>query len=243
MIMALFITTFVLVVLIFAAFRLKIPMAVGPLVVVYFLHIGYSLFNQYTQPKIEMPHVDAIKEIPDSRMNKEKFLQPMAIPVVPDNPRPLILDSVPMKILTPPDLVEENIKNELKPQNKPTSNLATNATEETLVLKEMLICQGIIKRTPVKPGKRFSNMVDSLYCYTKISNSGGKQELQHVWYYNDREMTRVLYNVKPSFNYRSWSKKTIYPENIGKWRVDVMAQDGKILGSRSFTIDSASSNF
>ena len=56
-------------------------------------------------------------------------------------------------------------------------------------------------------------------------------------------MTRVLYNVKPSFNYRSWSKKTIYPENIGKWRVDVMGQDGKVLGSRSFTIDSASSNF
>ena len=243
MIMALFITTFVLVVLIFVAFRLKIPMAVGPLVVVYFLHIGYSLFNQYTQPKFEIPHVDAIKEIPDSRVNKEKFLQPMAIPVVPDNPRPLILDSVPMKILTPEDFVEENIKNELKPPNKPVSNLATNATEENLVLKEMLICQGIIKRTPVKPGKRFSNMVDSLYCYTKISNSGGKQELQHVWYYNDREMTRVLYNVKPSFNYRSWSKKTIYPENIGKWRVDVMSQDGKILGSRSFTIDSASSNF
>ena len=243
MIMALFITTFVLVVLIFVAFRLKIPMAVGPLVVVYFIYIGYSLFSQYTQPKIEMPHVDAIKEIPDSRMNKEKFLQPMAIPVVPDNPRPLILDSVPMKIRTPPDLVEENIKNELKPQNKPVPNLATNVTEETLVLKEMLICQGIIKRTPVKPGKRFSNMVDSLYCYTKISNSGKKQELQHVWYYNDREMTRVLYNVKPSFNYRSWSKKTIYPENIGKWRVDVIAQDAKILGSSSFTIDSASSNF
>ena len=75
MIMALFITTFVLVVLIFVAFRLKIPMAVGPLVVVYFLHIGYSLFNQNTQAKIEMPHVDAIKEIPGSRMNKEKFLQ------------------------------------------------------------------------------------------------------------------------------------------------------------------------
>ena len=107
----------------------------------------------------------------------------------------------------------------------------------------MLICQGIIKRTPVKPGKRFSNMVDSLYCYTKISNSGRKQELQHIWYYNDREMTRVLYNVKPSFNYRSWSKKTIYPENIGKWRVDVMDQDGNILGSRSFTIDIASSKF
>ena len=173
--MALFITTFVLVVLIFVAFRLKIPMAVGPLVVVYFLHVGYSLFNQYTQPKIEMPHVDAIKEIPDSRMNKEKFLQPVAIPLVPDNPRPLILDSVPMKILKPLDFVEENIKNELKPPNKPVSNLATNATEENLVLKEMLICQGIIKRTPVKPGKRFSNMVDSLYCYTKISNSGGKQ--------------------------------------------------------------------
>ena len=112
---------------------------------------------------------------------------------------------------------------------------------DSLILNEMLICIGIYKRSPIKPGREFSNNVDSLYCYTKISNSGKKQELQHIWYHNNREMTRVRYNIKPSFNYRSWSKKTIYPENIGDWRVDVVDEDGNVLGSRFFIITVSSS--
>ena len=243
MILAFFITTLILVVLIFVAFRLKIPMTVGPLVVVYFLYIGFSLSNHYMHPKLENPQDNELKEIHSLGLNRETSAQPTVIPVVPDTPRPLILDSVTMKGFKSATSIEENIENELKPPNKPVSNSVNNLIEENLVLKEMLICQGIIKRTPVKPGKRFSNTVDSLYCYTKISNSGTKQELKHIWYYNDQEMTRVLYNVKPSFNYRSWSKKVINPENIGKWRVDVMDQEGKILGSRSFIIDNTSSRF
>jgi len=243
MIVALIVTAFVLFILITAAYRWEIPQAVKPLVIVYFLYLGYSLFTQYT-PSPDTPDINKIKSVPDSKSNIEKSPDRIAIPVIPESPRPLILDSIPLNKPKSVNSVEENIKSESEPNSKPKpEKLITKEPNRTLILKEMLICRGIYKRSPIKPGKEFSNRIDSLYCYTKISNSGSKQELKHIWYYNNREMTRVLYNVKPSFNYRSWSKKTIYPENIGKWRVDVMDQDGNILGSRSFTIDIASSKF
>ena len=56
-------------------------------------------------------------------------------------------------------------------------------------------------------------------------------------------MTSVAYNIKPSFNYRSWSRKTIYPNQTGQWRVDVIDSYGNILGTRDFTIKSISSTY
>ena len=243
MIVALIVTAFVLFILITAAYRWEIPQAVKPLVIVYFLYLGYSLFTQYT-PSPDTPDINKIKSVPDSKSNIEKSPERITIPVIPESPRPLILDSIPLNKPKSVNSVEENIKSESEPNSKPKpEKLITKEPNRTLILKEMLICRGIYKRSPIKPGKEFSNRIDSLYCYTKISNSGSKQELKHIWYYNNREMTRVLYNVKPSFNYRSWSKKMIYPENIGEWRVDVMDEDENILGSRSFIIAVSSSEF
>ena len=49
-------------------------------------------------------------------------------------------------------------------------------------------------------------------------------------------MTQVRYNVKKSKSYRSWTKKTILPYQVGNWRVDVQDQNGTIIGSKSFRI-------
>ena len=101
-----------------------------------------------------------------------------------------------------------------------------------------MICRGVYKRNPIKPGFKFTNNVDSLFCYTKISNSGSKQEIKHVWYYQDKLITSVVYNIKTSYNYRSWSKKNIFPRQIGMWRVDIIDSKGHLLGSREFEISS-----
>ena len=122
-------------------------------------------------------------------------------------------------------------------------NKKQNSDLKTLKLNELMICRGIYKRNPIKPGINFINSVDSLFCYTKISNSGPKQEIKHNWYLEGIKMTSVAYNIKPSFNYRSWSRKTIYPNQTGQWRVDVIDSYGNILGTRDFTIKSISSTY
>ena len=115
--------------------------------------------------------------------------------------------------------------------------------ENKLKLKEVMICRGVYKRNPIKPGFNFTNNVDSLFCYTKISNSGSKREIKHLWYYKEKLITSVVYNIKTSYNYRSWSKKTILPSQIGDWRVDIIDGEDNILGSRKFQIKSLNDTF
>ena len=106
-----------------------------------------------------------------------------------------------------------------------------------------MICRGVYKRNPIKPGFTFSNNVDSIFCYTKISNKGPKQEIKHLWYYENKLITAVTYNIKTSYNYRSWSKKTILPSQTGEWRVDIIDDKENVLGSRKFKISSLNNAF
>ena len=105
-----------------------------------------------------------------------------------------------------------------------------------MVLKDIKICKGISNRKPLGVGTVFPNTVDSLYCHTKIENSGSKKEAKHIWYFENQIMTQVRYNVKKSKSYRSWTKKTILPYQVGNWRVDVQDQNGTIIRSKKFRI-------
>ena len=56
-------------------------------------------------------------------------------------------------------------------------------------------------------------------------------------------ITSVTYNIKTSYNYRSWSKKTILPSQIGQWRVDIIDNRDRVLGSRKFQISTLNNAF
>ena len=49
-------------------------------------------------------------------------------------------------------------------------------------------------------------------------------------------MTQIRYNVKKSNIYRSWTKKTILSNQIGRWRVDIQDNNGTVIGSTEFEI-------
>ena len=161
-------------------------------------------------------------------------------PIISYNPKPIIIDS---------NIISNNenaAKIEIKRKNIETYDSLSNSEDtiqNTLELNEIMICRGIYKRNPIKPGSSFINNVDSLFCYTKITNSGSKQAINHIWYFDDKEISSVTYNIKTSYNYRSWSRKTIYPRQIGKWRVDVIDSYGNILGRRNFNIKSINSSY
>ena len=165
-------------------------------------------------------------------------------PIVSYTPKPIKIDS---NIIIQKDIVEK-IKSDV---NSKKDSLKESIIEEkndivqknNLKLNEIMICRGIYKRNPIKPGYKFINNVDSLFCYTKISNTGPKQEIKHVWFYEDKEISSVVYNIKTSYNYRSWSRKTIYPKQIGNWRVDVVARNGTIIGTRNFSVNSISNSY
>ena len=172
---------------------------------------------------------DLLIETLNSVINQtKKPLEIIEFPVV--KPKPLTFDSNIKK--------EKEIKIKKKEKIKEKEVLAEQKKQVAgvLTVKDIKICKKIYKRTPVGADVIFTNNVDSLYCYTRIQNTGSKKEVKHVWYYENQIMTQVRYNVKKSNIYRSWTKKTILPNQIGKWRVDIHDNVGTIIGSKEFQI-------
>ena len=252
----------VFIIFIIIAYYLKVLRLSIPLVIIYCIfcfnyliendNYDYNLPKKINKQNIKKPkyYSKTKSNEPVDNTNKKTIIgekqtiNDIAIPkpIVSYTPKPIMIDS------------NVNILNEIE-TNSITSDLIMvdnsnndenknqNSDLKTLQLNEIMICRGIYKRNPIKPGINFINNVDSLFCYTKISNSGPKQEIKHIWYFEGMEITRVSYNIKPSFNYRSWSQKTIYPNQTGQWRVEVIDSFDNVLGTRDFTIKSISSSY
>ena len=241
--------TFIIIAYYLNVIRLSIP-----IVMIYFIYcFSYFINNEKIisgdEENINKIHnknanINRIKKSNDTTKHTPESL--VELNDYPIDPKPIV-SSIPKPIVIDSNLVSNNKKN-INEEILKSSNI-NNVIEKkdnkkaTLKLNEIMICRGIYKRNPIKPGIKFINNVDSLFCYTKISNSGSKQEVKHIWYYENKEMTTVSYNIKTSYNYRSWSKKTIYPNQTGNWRVDVVSKIGDLLGSREFTINSINTTY
>jgi hypothetical protein len=104
-----------------------------------------------------------------------------------------------------------------------------------LAVEEMVFCASVQNRAPSLPDTAFASTVENVYCFVRVTGAADTTAITHVWYYNDREMSRVELPVK-SANWRTWSSKKILPEWLGTWRVDVLGPGGEVLKSGSFVI-------
>ena len=223
-------------ILVGVTFYLKVPKSSIPLFIIYLIFIiKNQSFNQpndliadyqdITIPKNEVMIEDEYSiDLPSKKKEVEK----------PIKPKPLTFNSEP-KSIEKKQVVKEQI--ELKKAVKKKLEIEKNIS---LIVQDIKICKSIYNRNPVGSDVVFKNNVDSLYCYTRIQNPGPKREVKHIWYYDNKMMTQVRYNVKKSNIYRSWTKKTILSNQIGKWRVDIQDNNGTIIGSKNFEIKNIS---
>ena len=248
--------TFIFLVFLIIAFYLDVLKLSTPLVLIYLIFCFSYVMKKEIKVDTSIVESDIIT---DDHINKtpkaiekpthekknielqNKQIFDVSKPIVSLNPKPIVIDS---NLLIQKDKDNSlEIKTDSSKENSYIKVENIEKPTESLKLKEIMICRGVYKRNPIKPGFNFTNNVDSLFCYTKISNSGNKQEIKHLWYFNEKLVTSVTYNIKTSYNYRSWSKKTILPNQIGQWRVDIIDSKEKILGSRKFKISKLNDAF
>ena len=217
-------------------FYLKVPKASIPLLVIYLIFIiKNQTFDKPNELVVDYQDI-TISENEVIVENQKKIDLDLKNKKVekPIEPKPLTFDSEP-KSTKKNKVVKEEIKSEKLVKKKP--DIEKNIS---LTVQDIKICKSIYKRTPVGSDVVFTNNVDSLYCYTKIQNPGPKREVKHIWYYDNQMMTQVRYNVKKSNTYRSWTKKTILSNQIGRWRVDIQDNNGTVIGSKEFEITNIS---
>ena len=235
---ALIFITIALAVLIFAAYKMHIPKAGAPLVVVYFLFLLFSWFSSNKQQQTKIP----VKEPEFQPRPATPKLPPKTSNPIMSNvrPKPLVLPKTTPNRVKPKKMVP--IKKPLVKEKQPTLNQPVHPYRTTMTVRDIQICKRIINRNPVGTDNYFTNNIDTLFCYTRIQNTGGKQELAHLWYYDNQIVTTVRYNIKTSNIYRSWTRKTIFPHQIGTWRVDVLDSADVVIGSKSFYITDGRAN-
>jgi hypothetical protein len=104
-----------------------------------------------------------------------------------------------------------------------------------LAVDEMVFCTGVQDRRPVGADTAFASSVGNVYCFVRIVGGTDTSSVDHVWYYNGKEMTGITLPVR-SASWRTWSSKKIDPAWEGTWRVDIVSPSGEVLKSREFVI-------
>ena len=97
------------------------------------------------------------------------------------------------------------------------------------------VCEKVIGLEVVAASTSFPSSIEKLYCFTKIVGANEPTQITHVWYYDETEHARVELDVK-SKDWRTYSSKLILPHETGKWHVDVLDKDGRILETYRFDI-------
>jgi Protein of unknown function (DUF2914)/Tetratricopeptide repeat len=75
-----------------------------------------------------------------------------------------------------------------------------------------------------------------IYFYTRLASSSDTM-VQHRWYFGKLLIQNVKLGIKSnSGGYRTYSRTTISAERAGEWRVELLAQDGRMLREVRFTV-------
>ena len=137
-------------------------------------------------------------------------------------------------------VAKEAESTEIQQPGEPTEHIAPLQEEQSdfyadLSVQEGAICREIYSRRPLVSGTSFKASVGKLYCFTKIVGARVSSEITHVWYFGNTQVARVNLPVK-SFDWRTYSSKTMRPQDIGDWHVDVLGPRGTVLWSVEFKI-------
>jgi hypothetical protein len=105
-----------------------------------------------------------------------------------------------------------------------------------LGIGDAAIAREVINREPQGGSESFPADVSRVFAFTEITGASDGASVKHLWFHGDRLMASVELPIGSS-RWRTWSSKKILPPWTGKWRVDVTAEDGRLLKSLEFTIE------
>lgn len=104
-----------------------------------------------------------------------------------------------------------------------------------IVIQKFAFCERVEKRQPVEVKKVFPSDISRVYLWTTVTGAEKPTKIKHVWYYNKEKKLEINLAVKYKRT-RTWSYKNIPPDWSGDWYVEVVNEDGKVIGKFTFTI-------
>ena len=115
---------------------------------------------------------------------------------------------------------------------------AQDAQEEAAAteLLRMIVCEDVAEREPVGAADSFANSVGSLMCFTQVSTrEETPMKLYHRWFVGEKLAAEIPIRVGGPM-WRCWSRKSIQPSWSGPCRVEILTEEGEVVGVREFTL-------
>ncbi|MDZ7270741.1 MAG: DUF2914 domain-containing protein [candidate division KSB1 bacterium] len=121
-------------------------------------------------------------------------------------------------------------------QGKRSKPLFSDHTSRSVLrVTQLQICRRVEGLEPVEGGARFPANVGTLYCFTEVQGASRPEVIYHEWQYGGGRVTSVPLSVEDD-SWRTWSKKSIRPSQVGAWQVKVRDSQGRLLGQTRFEI-------
>ena len=117
--------------------------------------------------------------------------------------------------------------------------LAGTAQVWGMELVRGVITSAVLDREPVDELQTVPAQTNKVYCFTQVKCGEMFTEglfLTHVWTFQGKEMARVVLPIHAS-HWRTWSSKRLMPHWRGHWQVDILDDQGKLLGSVPFDVE------
>jgi len=107
--------------------------------------------------------------------------------------------------------------------------------QENIKAEKIAICTSVENMQPIGVDSVFTTNVGHLYCFTKLASPMDMSKVSHVWFYQDKQMSKIDLTMNTK-TFRTWSSKTILSDWKGDWRVEIQGPTGNVIKSISFKI-------
>ena len=169
----------------------------------------------------------AIQEISDSTIKETKNYEPDLKANIPEIP-------VIKKILDNKITVVKVEKTDVPIVEDTLS--ADSIKDEPITVLNIATGSNIVNRSIEIPDSVFSLDIERIYCLTNIRNWNDSKIIYHKWYQEGELKSLIIMDIGRSFNWRTWSYISVYPERVGDWKVVVEDSLGVRYDSLSFKI-------
>ena len=105
---------------------------------------------------------------------------------------------------------------------------------DTLFVRQIVLCKSLRNHEPVDVVEAFSVADKRGLCYVRIHNTKRPAYITFRWFYKDEHYASIKNKVGVSKNWRTYSSVRLRP---GRWRVEVVNEDGKLLEGIGFEVN------
>ena len=169
----------------------------------------------------------AIQEISDSTIKETKNYEPDLKANIPEIPviKKILDNKITVVKIEKTDvpIVEDTLP-------------ADSIEEEPITVLNISIGSNIVNRSIEISDSVFSLDIERIYCLTHLRNWNDSKIIYHKWYQEGELRSKISLEIGRSFNWRTWSYITVYPERVGDWKVIVEDSIGVRYDSLSFKI-------